>query len=260
MPSLQSSIIRCLLRLRKATFQSDAPIEKLRFTARRGQSFLRLPRGVEVHSVIVDCVPAEWIVPLGAESPSVILYIHGGGWTMGWYGLHRRLVAHICRAAGTRALAPDYRLAPEHPFPAAMEDCAISYRWLLRNGTLPQHIVIAGDSAGANLGLVTLMLLRDEGHKLPAAAVWISPITDLEGRDRVPQDHRRQVSGCPCPIARHSPGRGRSDRSRSGADAARVRRGCKPAQWIASVRRRRHHQSVWSDGSTSLGRGYQMCL
>jgi acetyl esterase/lipase len=96
------------------------------------------------------------------------------------YNLHRRLVAHICRAAGSRALALDYRLAPENPFPAALEDCVAGYGWLLRNGTLPQEAVIAGDSAGANLLLATLMLLRDRGHQLPAAAVCISPITDLE--------------------------------------------------------------------------------
>jgi acetyl esterase/lipase len=89
-------------------------------------------------------------------------------------------VAHICRAAGTPALALDYRLAPENPFPAALEDCVVGYRWLVQNGTPPQEIVIAGDSAGGNLLLATLMLLRDRGHQLPAAAVLISPITDLE--------------------------------------------------------------------------------
>ena len=80
-------------------------------------------------------------------------------------------MAHICRAAGTRALALDYLLAPENPFPAALEDCVVGYRWLVQNGTLPQEIVIAGDSAGANLLLATLMLLRDWGQQLPAAAV-----------------------------------------------------------------------------------------
>jgi acetyl esterase/lipase len=97
------------------------------------------------------------------------------------YNVHRRLVAHICQAAGRRALALDYRLAPENPFPAALEDCVAGYRWLLKNGTRPQEMVIAGDSAGGNLLLATLMMLRDQGYALPAAAVCISPITDLEG-------------------------------------------------------------------------------
>jgi acetyl esterase/lipase len=167
MPSLRSSVIRCLLQLRRAAFQREVPVEKLRFMTRVGEWCFRLPKGVEIHPAIVDAVPAEWIVPPGPPSRSTILYIHGGGWTIGLYSLHRRLVAHICRAAGTRALALHYRLAPENPFPAALEDCLTGYCWLVENGTLPQEIVIAGDSAGANLLLATLMLLRDQGHQLP---------------------------------------------------------------------------------------------
>jgi epsilon-lactone hydrolase len=88
-------------------------------------------------------------------------------------------VAHIARAAQSRAMAVDYRLAPEHPFPAALQDCLTAYRWLLKNGTTPQQVVIAGDSAGGNLTLSTLLALRDAGEPLPAAAVCISPATDL---------------------------------------------------------------------------------
>jgi epsilon-lactone hydrolase len=100
---------------------------------------------------------------------------------MGWSNLHRRMVAYICQAAACRALAVDYRLAPEHPFPAALEDCLAAYRWLLKNGTSPQNLVITGDSAGGNLTLTTLLALRDAGDPLPAAAVSISPMTDLVG-------------------------------------------------------------------------------
>ena len=130
---------------------------------------------------MAETVPVEWIIPPGAASDPVILYLHGGGWTLGWYNSHRWLVAQICKAAHSRALAVDYRLAPEHPFPAALEDCQTAYRWLLKHGTSPQNIVIAGDSAGGNLTLTTLMALRDAGDPLPAAAVCISPMTDLEG-------------------------------------------------------------------------------
>jgi acetyl esterase/lipase len=91
------------------------------------------------------------------------------------------MVAHICQAAASRALAVDYRLAPENPFPAALDDCLAAYRWLLKQNVAPQDIVIAGDSAGGNLVLTTLMSLRDAGDPLPAAAVCISPITDLKG-------------------------------------------------------------------------------
>lgn len=90
-------------------------------------------------------------------------------------------MAHICQAAASRALAVEYRLAPEDPFPAALEDCLAAYRWLLKSGTSPQQIVVAGDSAGGNLTLTTLMALRDAGDPLPAAAVCISPMTDLAG-------------------------------------------------------------------------------
>jgi acetyl esterase/lipase len=111
----------------------------------------------------------------------VILYLHGGGWTLGWSGVHRRLVAYLCRAAACRALVADYRLAPEYPFPAALEDCLTVYRWLLKSGTAPGDIVIAGDSAGGNLTLATLLSLRDAAEPLPAAAVCVSPMTDLLG-------------------------------------------------------------------------------
>jgi acetyl esterase/lipase len=91
------------------------------------------------------------------------------------------MVGHLCLAAGCRALAVDYRLAPEHPFPAALEDCLGAYRWLLKGVSLPRNLVIAGDSAGGNLTLATLLSLRDAGDPLPTAAVCLSPATDLEG-------------------------------------------------------------------------------
>jgi acetyl esterase/lipase len=140
-----------------------------------------LPRGATFTPVTLDGVPAEWINPPGVSpaSPSVILYLHGGGFTLGWTSVERWMVAHIAQAAQSRALAVDYRLAPEHPFPAALEDCLTAYRWLLRNGAAPHQVVIAGDSAGGNLALTTMLALRDAGEPLPAAAVCISPATDL---------------------------------------------------------------------------------
>ena len=140
-----------------------------------------LPCGATLYSTSADGISAEWIIPPQVSSRSVILYLHGGGWTAGWYNSHRWLVAHIGQAAKSRALAVDYRLAPEEPFPAALEDCLAVYRWLLKDGTPPEQIVMAGDSAGGNLVLTTLMALRDAGDPLPAAAVCISPMTDLAG-------------------------------------------------------------------------------
>ena len=181
MLSLKGSLLRLILRARKPLFDWEAPVEKLRAVVARSARLFKPPRDVDVKPVMADEVSCEWIIPQSASSQGVLLYLHGGGWTLGWTDMHRRLVAHICQSAGIRALAVDYRLAPEHPFPAALEDCVAAYRWLLRSGTAPGNIVIAGDSAGGNLTLTTLLSLRDAGDPLPAAAVCISPMTDLEG-------------------------------------------------------------------------------
>ena len=126
-------------------------------------------------------VPAEWISAPGASFDRVILYLHGGGYVVGSINTHRAMIARIARAANARALAIDYRLAPENPFPAAVEDATAAYRWLLASGSTPNNIVIAGDSAGGGLAIAALLALRDAGEPMPAGAVPISPWTDLEG-------------------------------------------------------------------------------
>lgn len=140
---------------------------------------LRLPRGTRTCTNSVDGIRLEWLMPRQAAAHTVVLYLHGGGWVLGWYNTHRTLAAHIARASLSRVLAVDYRLAPEHPFPAALEDTATVYRRLLKEGIAPEHIILAGDSAGANLVLAALMTLRDGGDPLPAAGVCISPMADL---------------------------------------------------------------------------------
>ena len=142
---------------------------------------IKLPREVTIKPDLADGIPVEWITPPNASSQSVIFYIHGGAFIWGLYNVERQVAAHICQVAACRALAVDYRLAPGHLFPAGLEDCLTAYRWLLKNGISPRDIVIAGFSAGGNLTLATLLSLRDAGDPLPAAAVCISPLTDLEG-------------------------------------------------------------------------------
>ena len=116
----------------------------------------------------------------GAKAKSVlVLYLHGGGYVMGSLATHRNLAARVSRATAGRALLLDYRLAPEHPFPAALEDAVAGYRWLLSEGHDPGRLALAGDSAGGGLVLATLVLLRTSGDSLPAAAVCLSPWTDL---------------------------------------------------------------------------------
>jgi len=126
-------------------------------------------------------VPAEWIAASGAVDDRVILYLHGGGYVMGSIATHREMAARLSKAARARALVIDYRLAPEHPFPAAVDDAVAAYRWLLSQNMKPFRIVVAGDSAGGGLTLATLVALRDAKAPLPAAGVCISPWTDMEG-------------------------------------------------------------------------------
>jgi acetyl esterase/lipase len=110
----------------------------------------------------------------------VILYLHGGGYVLGSPKSHERLVGHIAKAAGCRALNVDYRLAPEHPHPAAVTDATAAYRWLLGQGYRPEQIAISGDSAGGGLTLATLLAIKEQGLPQPAAAVPLSPWTDME--------------------------------------------------------------------------------
>jgi monoterpene epsilon-lactone hydrolase len=126
-------------------------------------------------------VPAEWITTPEAVHERVIYYLHGGGYSIGSISTHRELISRLSRAAGARALAIDYRLAPENPYPAAVEDSTAAYRWLLSTGVDPARLVIAGDSAGGGLTVATLVALRDAGDPLPAAAACLSPWVDLEG-------------------------------------------------------------------------------
>jgi len=126
-------------------------------------------------------VPAEWITAPGAAADRVLLYLHGGGYVMGSINTHREMVSRLSRAAGARALLLEYRLAPEHPFPAAVDDAVAAYRWLLSQNLKPSRIVVAGDSAGGGLALATLVALRDAKLPSPAVGVCLSPWTDMEG-------------------------------------------------------------------------------
>jgi len=138
-----------------------------------------MPEGTRVEPVVADGVPAEWLSGPEADEQRVLLYLHGGGYLLGSLATHRALAARIAAAAGIRALNVDYRLAPEHPFPAALDDAVAAYDFLLAQGFATERIALGGDSAGGGLALATLVALRDAGRPLPAAAVALSPWTDL---------------------------------------------------------------------------------
>jgi acetyl esterase/lipase len=136
---------------------------------------------VQVEAVDANGVPAEWVVAAGTEVERVMLYLHGGGYVIGSPATHRGLAERLSRAAAARVLVIDYRLAPEYPFPAAVEDATAAYNWLLASGVRAQEITVAGDSAGGGLTVCTLVALRDAGKPLPAAGVCASPWVDMEG-------------------------------------------------------------------------------
>ncbi len=179
MPSEQLQTITDALRSRPLF--ADVSFEEQRAAFEQTTVLFPVPPDVRREPVDAGGVPGEWIVAPGAEDERVIFYLHGGGYTIGSINTHREMISRLSRAAGARALAIDYRLAPEHPFPAAVEDSTAAYRWLLSAGVDPARLVIAGDSAGGGLTVATLVALRDAGDTLPAAAVCISPWVDMEG-------------------------------------------------------------------------------
>jgi acetyl esterase/lipase len=138
-----------------------------------------VPGDIQIDRVTARGVPAEWLSVRGEHADAAVLYLHGGGYVIGSPRSHRHLAAAIATAAGASALVPEYRLAPEHPFPAAVDDAVAAYRWLLEKNVAPSRIVIAGDSAGGGLTVATLLALRDGGLPRPAAGVCISPWVDL---------------------------------------------------------------------------------
>jgi acetyl esterase/lipase len=140
-----------------------------------------MPDGVTVSETTAAGRPALWVDASAADPTSVVLYLHGGAYIMNSPRSHARLTGAIGLAAGCRVLSLDYRLAPEHPFPAAVDDAVAAYRWLLAEGFDPSRLAISGDSAGGGLTVATLVALREAGLAQPAAGVVLSPWTELEG-------------------------------------------------------------------------------
>ena len=167
------------------TFRSGPKMADLSIEEQRAQmevifTQVQLPTDVRCDPVDAGGVPAEWITTPGVVAERVICYLHGGGYVMGSINTHREMVSRLSRAASARVLILDYRLAPENPFPAAVDDSTAAYRWLLHIGVDPARLVIAGESAGGGLTVATLVALRDAGESLPRAGICLSPWVDLE--------------------------------------------------------------------------------
>ena len=179
MTTAQLDSLITLLRSRPGPETPDVAEVRARFE-KMGEFLGGAPDG-KCEKVDAGGVPAEWVTAPGCDPMRAVLYLHGGGYVIGSINTHRRLAYDISAASGARVLVIDYRLAPEHPFPAAIEDAATAWRWLLQQGFATSRLAIAGDSAGGGLTLATLVNLRDRKLGLPACAVAISPWVDLEG-------------------------------------------------------------------------------
>lgn len=149
-------------------------------------------RKVRREPALAGGVPAVWFRPRAGQRPgAVLLYFHGGSYLIGSTVTHGAQIARLALASGCAALGLDYRLAPEHPFPAPLEDALAAYRWLLAQGVAPERLLLAGDSAGAGLALALLLTLRREGLPLPAGAALLCPWVDLSARGGTLASHER---------------------------------------------------------------------
>ena len=195
---LMSSIRAKIMRSTSSSFLKrfnirEADLPKIRRRISRISSVQVPAFGVRVEADRINGLDVEWLTPKDHVEGKLLLYLHGGGYVVGGCDMHRQMVSHIARAGHIRALLPEYRLAPEHKFPAAIDDAVAIYRSLLDMGIHPEDIIFAGDSAGGGLAVATLLSLRDAGERLPAAAVLLSPFLDVTGsgasmRTRAVQD------------------------------------------------------------------------
>jgi len=181
MPSLRARFVnRVLRRTTKPVWRPGLDIAEVRrHTARMEARFVRGPLSIATESVSLDGIPATWFGGPEREHTGTLLYLHGGAWCLHLPMIYARFAALLSHLTGMRVLLPEYRLAPEHPFPAGVDDCLAAYRWLLDRGCRQRPFALAGDSAGGSLTLVTMMRARDALLPLPDCAVLLSPSTDL---------------------------------------------------------------------------------
>jgi acetyl esterase/lipase len=171
MTSLKSHIFNLMMRnsfllrgkLKKETFDMNTSIEQFREDCEKGAArYAKIPEGITVKEQSIEGIKSEWLIPDGANSEKLIMYVHGGGYVSGSCSDHRGFVSKFARFTGATSLVFEYRLAPEHPFPAALDDSLKVYRWLLSAGYKPENIIIAGESAGGGLCLATLLALKEK--------------------------------------------------------------------------------------------------
>ena len=181
MPSLQFTLYRALMRVMRryqARFpvqDADALVRFRRRADRVADLMMRLPRGVEVENASVGGVGGDWLMPKGVPRDPVMVFLHGGGTVFGWGTPNRRILAHVAKFSGLRAFGVDYRLAPEHTYPAAHDEAFAVYQALVRGGS---RIVLIGESSGGVLALATMLRARAAGLPQPLLCAFISPMGD----------------------------------------------------------------------------------
>jgi len=163
-----------------AKSSKNGTLQKRRTILENRARHLPMPHNIIVKQITVENIVAEWLQPVVTTNYRVVLYLHGGAYTMGSCNTHRALASRIAIASQTQVLLPEFRLAPEYPFPAALEDCLGVYRWLIEQGISHRKIVIAGDSSGGGMAIALTVLLRNKNILLPAALTCLSPWVDLE--------------------------------------------------------------------------------
>ena len=166
-------------KLRSADISGSQTVYEIRAGWERFASAFPAAADIRFEAQDAGGVPSEWVLSPDVDPERVVLFFHGGGYNIGTLESYRNFTGNLARATRARLLAVGYRLAPENPFPAAIDDAVASYRWLLAQGISPGRIIVMGDSAGGGLALATVVALRDAGDPLPAAIVAISPSTDL---------------------------------------------------------------------------------
>ncbi len=179
MPSAEMLRFSQLIRARRQA--QIPPVPEQRQQMEEMQSRLRVPEDVVATNFSIGACDARFVATPQSRAEYCLLYLHGGGYVQSSLNTHFELMGRIARSCRCRVLGLDYRLAPEHPFPAALEDALAAYRWLLAQGMAPARLMIGGDSAGGGLALATLLALREQNLPLPAGAVLLSPWTDLTG-------------------------------------------------------------------------------
>ncbi len=222
MQSWQTDVLNLQLSLTvKPMFRHVGSVKRIRSfinLADKSLGKLAVPRGtvrepVSIPGAAFNC---EWVETANSSGKSILLYLPGGAYVMRMPNFHVSMVSRLCEASGQTALMAYYRLAPEHPFPACLDDAVQAYSWLLEQGYLPEQIAIAGDSAGGGLCLSTLLALRDRGLPLPACAYMMSPLLDVSDSAgsrwknsqvdaALPAPHKRAVNPRPMYLGENDP-------------------------------------------------------